>query len=189
MIAPPPHHRARRTLLRVTPLVMCALVLGLSSWATAGTTTVSGCMDEFTLAMEVLETPIIGMSVSNDEPSAVREEFVDDGMGFDYGMSCDGPLSCSPQLVYALEQLERRRHTGQQGPMCIPGDPDCNVSPGIPRHQPNIELGHTIVPFVSEPACCASARHPEEATSRPYGTQNVISHDLVRRLDRPPCLR
>src|SRR5690606_39119172 len=120
-----------------------------------------------------------------DEPGDL-DEIV--GLG---GMSCDGALSCSAQLVISFEKLQRddakRSAPAPSGPMCLPGSPDCTLTPGVPSNSHMVELSHPLVPYVEDATPDIDALADGELQSRRHaGEQRLHGRETHHRLDRPP---
>lgn len=133
--------------------------------------------------------PVLAEMELSERRAEVIEEIVALG-----GMSCDGGLSCSAALVASLERLEREERAQRErqpepgGPMCLPGDPDCTLTPGEPAGSHTLELTHPLAPYLDDAYLALRPATEPENLRRSAGEQRLFGREIVDQLDRPPRL-
>ncbi|OIP42533.1 MAG: hypothetical protein AUK47_04030 [Deltaproteobacteria bacterium CG2_30_63_29] len=165
-------------------LIGAALVL-CASWAALGSASAGECSGQegLTLRAALSESP--AMSVSRMWSEMSGTSLVTDDEWF-YGMSCDGPWSCSPSLITALEQRDARPNGPGSAPMCEPGEQGCSMQPGQPSPVSHLQMGHPLVPFLSDGTEHQPLRGSEEESERGILHCTLNPKSVVSRLYRPP---
>lgn len=183
--------------------LLCVLVApGLVSAAELGSDRVEGCIDPMVLSATTMTPADPAGFISSDTrllypTSTWREaearEVLDEL--FLHGMSCDGPSSCSPQLLgsaHADAQPTPGKPAPARGPMCSPSSPEhCNLSQGPAPNSPDLQMSQSHVPFLRRTEPLVPRSDSDSATdgataTRNARTQTLCPRTIVRRLERPP---